>query len=311
MSDMNKPLSKRKDEEIMMYLMKPIISALKDAGGQLPRQEIAERIIASDDLIAEYASIVTTSKKSGAQYKGFDFKFNFAIKDLSFVGIVAFEKRNPLITLTEKGRQLDLASLDVKADIIEPSNAEWVKISEENKKKRTAKSQEQMVEEDVDPNDEYYNEYKTNLLAAIANMSPAKFESFSRALLTKMGIDFTSKGISISRDGGIDGYGFYLDKSDFRTSKVVIQCKRFNNSRIQAPEIDKFLGVICKYQADYGVFITNSYFTNGAVETAKHSKPITLIDGDRLAALVAQYEFNIKKYTVIRYELDDYYHEDL
>ena len=37
-------------------------------------------------------------------------------------------------------------------------------------------------------------------------MSPKKFEQFSRALLTKMGVQFTDKGIKISNDGGIDGY---------------------------------------------------------------------------------------------------------
>lgn len=51
-------------------------------------------------------------------------------------------------------------------------------------------------------------------------MSPAKFEQFSRALLTKMGVQFTSKSIQISNDGGIEAMN--------------------------------------KYQADYGVFITNS-----------------------------------------------------
>ena len=55
-------------------------------------------------------------------------------------------------------------------------------------------------------------------------MSPAKFEQFSRALLTKMGVQFTSKSIQISNDGGIEAMN--------------------------------------KYQADYGVFITNSRFTN-------------------------------------------------
>ena len=56
--------------------------------------------------------------------------------------------------------------------------------------------------------------------SAIAKMSPSKFEQFSRALLTKMGVQFTSKSVQISNDGGIEAMN--------------------------------------KYQADYGVFITNS-----------------------------------------------------
>ena len=53
-------------------------------------------------------------------------------------------------------------------------------------------------------------------------MSSAKFEQFSRALLTKMGVQYTSKGVQISNDGGIDGYGYHVDEEDFRTTRVVI-----------------------------------------------------------------------------------------
>ena len=36
------------------------------------------------------------------------------------------------------------------------------------------------------------------------------FEQFSRALLTKMGVEFTNKGVQVSNDGGIDGYGYQM-----------------------------------------------------------------------------------------------------
>ena len=52
-------------------------------------------------------------------------------------------------------------------------------------------------------------------------MSPAKFEQFSRALLTKMGVEFTNKGVQVSNDGGIDGYGYHVDADDFRTKEVI------------------------------------------------------------------------------------------
>ena len=94
--------------------------------------------------------------------------------------------------------------------------------------------------------------------SAIAKMSPAKFEQFSRALLTKMGVQFTSKSVQISNDGGIDGYGYYIDEDDLRTTRVVIQCKRFNTNSVSEPDINQFLEAMNKYQADYGVFITNS-----------------------------------------------------
>ena len=131
-------------EQQISYLIKPIIEVLQEAGGQLDRSEIRDRISEKDEHIAEFEQKIYTSSKTGNQYKKFDFKF------------------------------------------------------------------------------------KVKLQSAIAKMSPAKFEQFSRALLTKMGVQFTSKSVQISNDGGIDGYGYHIDEDDFRTTRVVIQCKRFN-----------------------------------------------------------------------------------
>lgn len=149
---------------------------------------------------------------------------------------------------------------------------------------------------------------KVKLQSAIANMSPKKFEQFSRALLTKMGVQFTDKGIKISNDGGIDGYGYHTDDDDFRTTRVVIQCKRYNTAPVSEPDINQFLGAMNKFQADYGVFITNSRFTNAAREAAREGTPITLIDGNDLVRLVIKYELYITPVTT--YVLDDFYDEE-
>lgn len=66
------------------YLIKPILKVLQEAGGQLERSEIKERIADLDNQIAEYAESVKKSKKTGSKYKGFNFKFNFASKALYF-----------------------------------------------------------------------------------------------------------------------------------------------------------------------------------------------------------------------------------
>ena len=136
-------------------------------------------------------------------------------------------------------------------------------------------------------------------------MSPKKFEIFSRALLNKMGVEFTEKGVQISNDGGIDGYGYHIDQNDFRTTRVVIQCKRYNNGRVGEPEINQFLGAMNKYKADYGVFITNGQYTPAARSAAREGSPITLIDGNDLIKLVIQYELYITP--VKTYVLNDFY----
>lgn len=287
------------------YLIKPILKVLQEAGGQLERSEIKERITDLDDQIAEFSEIVKKSKKTGNTYKEFNFKFNFAIKDLLFNNLLTYTNSSP-ITLTEKGLYLELDTLDVQKDIIETSKKHWDELSNNNKKNKIADVSDN--EEETQAEEKIKDDFKETLLASIARMSPKKFEAFSRALLNRMGVEFTEKGVQISNDGGIDGYGYHIDANDFRTTRVVIQCKRYNVAPVTEPEINQFLGAMNKYQADYGVFITNGRFTNSARVAAREGSPITLIDGNDLVKLVIKYELYITP--VKTYVLDEFYYSE-
>lgn len=293
-------------DEKVAYLYKPILIVLQEAGGKLDRSEIKSRISDLDEQIAEFAEVVKTSKSTGNTYKEFNFKFNFAIKELSFVEYLSYTKGNPNITLTDKGLNVDIDSLDVKKEIMIPAKKFWNELSKKNKKNEENKAIENDVDESMSE-DRILNDFKESLLQAIANMSPKKFEAFSRALLTKMGVEFTNKGVQISNDGGIDGYGYHRDQDDFRITRVVIQCKRYNTGPVTEPDINQFLGAMNKFQADYGVFITNSRFTNSARIASREGSPITLIDGNDLVDLVIRYQLYITPVTT--YVLDDFYNE--
>ncbi|WP_305118553.1 restriction endonuclease [Thomasclavelia cocleata] len=301
-------LKKLSSDGKIAYLIKPILTVLQDAGGKLDRTEIKNRISDLDDQIAEFAEAVKTSKSTGNTYKEFNFKFNFAIKDLSFTELVSYTKGNPTITLTKKGLEIDVDSLDVEKEIMIPSKKFWNELSEKNKTQHNIDTN--VAETNVDESmseDQIKNDFKENLLNAIAKMSPKKFEAFSRSLLTKMGVEFTNQGVQISNDGGIDGYGYHKDLDDFRTTRVVIQCKRYNIGPVTEPDINQFLGAMNKFQADYGVFITNSRFTNSARVASREGSPITLIDGNDLVDLVIRYQLYITPVTT--YILDDFYSE--
>ena len=225
------------------------------------------------------------------------------------MGLISYVKYNPTITLTQVGASLDLSNFDVKTEVRDKAYLYWEEQSSKNRKKNEVAVDPNVEDEDSSSADEeLLDDFKVKLQSAIANMSPAKFEQFSRALLTKMGVQFTNKGIQISNDGGIDGYGYHTDDDDFRTTRVVIQCKRFNTNPVSEPDINQFLGAMNKFQADYGVFITNSRFTNKAREAAREGTPITLIDGNDLTRLVIKYELFITQVTT--YVLDDFYSED-
>lgn len=287
------------------YLIKPILKVLQEAGGQLERSEIKARIADMDNQIAEFAEIEKKSKKTGNTYKEFNFKFNFAIKDLLFMGLLTYTDTSP-ITLTEKGLYLNVDGLNVEKDIIEASKKHWEQLSQSNKKNKIVDIADN--EEETQEEEKIKDDFKEKLLAAISKMTPKKFEAFSRALLNRMGVEFTEKGVQISNDGGIDGYGYHTDSNDFRTTRVVIQCKRYNVAPVREPEINQFLGAMNKYQADYGVFITNGRFTNSARQEAREGSPITLIDGNDLVKLVIKYELYITP--VKTYVLDEFYNSE-
>lgn len=289
-------------------MIKPILKVLQDAGGQLERSEIKERISDLDDRIAEYSEWEKTSELTGNTYREFDFKFNFALKDLYFNDLLTYTRLSP-ITLTESGLCLDIGSLDVQKDIIETSKIHWEELNRKNKKNKKNKTADIVGDEEEPQAEEKIKDtFKDSLLTAISKMSPKKFEAFSRALLNRMGVEFTEKGAQISNDGGIDGYGYHTDTNDFRTTRVVIQCKRYNAAPVSEPEINQFLGAMNKYQADYGVFITNGRFTNAARTAAREGSPITLIDGNDLVRLVIKYELYITP--VKTYLLDEFYSTD-
>lgn len=95
-------------EQQISFLIKPILKVLQEAGGQLDRSEIRERICDVDERIAEFEQKLYTSKKTGNQYKKFDFKFNFAIKELDYVKLLSYERYNPQITLTQQGLAVNI-----------------------------------------------------------------------------------------------------------------------------------------------------------------------------------------------------------
>lgn len=69
----------------------------------------------------------------------------------------------------------------------------------------------------------YISLFKHNMLSELKKLSPREFEYFSRELMTAYGFEDV-KVTSISRDGGIDGYGKL--KVGLAYLNVSFQCKR-------------------------------------------------------------------------------------
>lgn len=113
------------------------------------------------------------------------------------------------------------------------------------------------------------------------------FEELINSLLKEMG--FETELTSKSGDGGVDIIARY-NEPIFK-GKYLIQCKYWTN-QVGEPPIRDLYGVCLSENANKGVLITNSGFTDNAMRFAE-GKNLELIDGNILRGLLEKYSVNI------------------
>ena len=194
--------------------------------------------------------------------------------------------------LSENRSNAFIDKMNVLSDIIYATTRKESDESIERKKEKLdngqAKTEEEITEEVIEQqgtesqseNIEEQNQYQQTL-SLLKNMNPYEFESLCVELLNKIGGEWeeTPK----SRDGGIDGLGYY--KIGILRFRVVIQVKRYKENSISKNYVSDFLEAMKDAHAEKGIFITTSDFDSKARNLAdKHA--ITLIAGDELVDLL-------------------------
>ncbi|KAB1955556.1 Mrr restriction system protein [Limosilactobacillus fermentum] len=299
---MDKNFNQLKRQEKEAFFMLPIITEIKRLGGQTTTKELKKSIVANCKDIPE--DVFTSSKvsRNGNLYLENMYPFNFSVTSLVMAGYMDRPHPGQLV-LTKKGRQFNGSAQELVDDVHKLSSPIWAERSKKNKQR---KERQQQLEKENDDNEEW----RTKLLMALENLTPAKFELFCRALVKKMNVDIDENiGVKLSGDGGLDGFG-YMTTDDFRTTRVAIQAKKWNSDHlVSSPEVDKFRGAMDKYQAEYGIFITTSSYTRDAIQSSRiGTRVITLVDGTRLTDLIAKYELYVTP--VVTYELGEFFTDD-
>ena len=144
--------------------------------------------------------------------------------------------------------------------------------------------------------------------------SPAFFEHLVVDLLLRMGYGGSrkdaGKAIGKTGDEGIDGI---IKEDALGLDVVYVQAKRWTNKTVGAPDIREFVGALHGHRARKGVFITTSGFSRDAWEYVdKIENKVVLVDGNRLASLMFDYEIGIsevRSYKLKRVDLD-YFDEE-
>lgn len=144
------------------------------------------------------------------------------------------------------------------------------------------------------------------ILDILSRIDPSLFETIIGQLLEKMGygeVQITGR----SGDGGIDGtcsidaLGLY---------KVHFQAKRWKN-QVGSKEIRDFIGGIQTSRGEFGIFVTTSDFSQDALETAKKSGKVRLVNGNQFAGLMIEYGLGVSKTHLHIAKIDRDYFEGL
>ena len=148
------------------------------------------------------------------------------------------------------------------------------------------------------------------LLERVKQESSGFFEKLVIDLLVAMGYGGTraeaGQRVGQSGDDGIDGV---INEDRLGLDVIYLQAKRWNSS-VGSAVVREFSGSLELQGARKGVLITTGTFTKDAVETASRiPKKIVLIDGERLAQLMIDFNVGVaaKETYVIKRMDEDYF----
>ena len=270
-------------------LMKPTLEILSD-GKIYPRKELesklAKRFNLTDNDLSE--TLKTNS------YTRFESNANWARTYMKQAGLISYPERGRY-QITELGRQ----ELGKNPEVINkkylynfPDFVEFQNRRNKNKKQSPVpqsldnSNPEEVADEAISQINDSLAE---DLLTEIMKINDCRFEQMVVDLLVRMGYGRPDDSYATipSRDGGIDGI---LNEDKLGFSKIFVQAKHWGRDKVVGrPDLQRFKGAITG-KTDKGVFVTTGRFSNDAEEYAKESQ-IILIDGDRLADIMIEYNF--------------------
>jgi restriction system protein len=290
-------------------LMAPSLEALSD--GQ-PKTTVSVR-----DIVAERLGVTAEDRretiKSGAPV--FDNRVHWALTYMSQAGLVRRPKRG-IVEITERGRQV---LRDHPTRIDNHILGEFPEFRDFKSRARTAggsgRSGVELSPADRSPSsrgvdvgaatpretiaaavEETNAAVATELLTRIREQDPAFLERLVLRVLTAMGYGGaagSAEQLGRSGDEGLDGV---IRQDPLGLDRIYVQAKRYAADRpVGRPDIQGFVGALHGAQADRGVFITTSRFSQDAVTYADRvASRVILIGGHDLAALCVKHNIGVQ-----------------
>lgn len=264
--------------------------------------------------LAEVFNLSNEERKellSSGQQAVFDNRVGWARTHLKKAGLLESPKRG-FFQITDRGKEilkLNPPEINVKFLNQFPEFIEF-----KTTKKDSDKSELDIIEDsdisETTPEEsiefgyqKIRKELELELLNRVKSCSPDFFERLVVDLLVKMGYGGSrrdaGRAIGKAGDGGIDGI---IKEDKLGLDIVYIQAKRWDNTVVGRPEIQKFVGALHGQRARKGVFITTSKFSQDAREYVSIiDSKIVLINGEELAQLMIDNHVGVS--TVSIYEI--------
>ncbi|MGL4652451.1 restriction endonuclease [Cetobacterium sp.] len=286
-------------------LMLPLLQSIKDGKIHL-NEEIEKKLAKKFELTAEEIQEVVSIKNKKRKF--YD-RINWAKTYLKKAQLIEGTSKRGEFKITKRGLGVVEEApliLDTKYLRKYPEFLNFQKIGKNDILK---KNELEQVDTPIEGLEKIYellnNELKEEMLEKLKKVDFYKFEAIVIDLVVKMGYGGSKAEISQSltkksSDEGIDGI---INEDRLGLDRIYLQAKRWNNTTVGRPEVQKFVGALAGKGAIKGIFITTSTFTKEAIIYCENltSQKIVLIDGNKLVDLMV--EFNIGLYTEQIYEI--------
>ena len=279
-------------EDLPKYweLMYPILVAVESLGGSGKRKEIEDRLVDDLEVTDEMLTLVYRDAATGVGSNKSVFldRLNWALTYCKQSGVLDSPART-LYTLTGSGQGVLGLGEEAARKALRDLDAEVRKEARERRKSATAS----LSTEDGGTPDEEDDNWKSEFLTRLHQLSPEAFEKFTLLLLRSYGMSL--EWVGGSGDEGIDGIGT-APMSDVLSSTVAVQCKRYEPSTVIGREkVALFQRDAAAKGAERAVMVTLGRYSGAARAAARITTPtVDLIDGDRLCELALEQEVGVR-----------------
>jgi restriction system protein len=288
-------------------IMLPLLQYISDGKEHSLRETIT--------YLADKFNLTDTERKEllpSGQQTVFDNRVGWSRTHLKKAGLLETPKRG-FFKITERGIQvLNQSPQEINVKFLKqfPEFIQFITTKKDNDTSENDSDNEIVEISETTPQEsiefgyqKIRKELEIELLNRVKSCSPDFFERLVVDLLVKMGYGGSrrdaGKAVGKSGDGGIDGI---IKEDKLGLDIVYIQAKRWDNTTVGRPEIQKFAGALQGYRAKKGIFITTSKFSQEAKDYVSIiDSKIVLVDGQELAQLMI--DNNIGVSTISIYEI--------